>query len=61
MNRRIHDGSDMGIVWRVMITIAGVIPAILGITGVIIWASRQTRKLQMRRRAREDAAPVPAE
>lgn len=61
MSRRIHDGSDMGIVWRVMITIAGVIPAILGITGVIIWASRQTRKLQMRRRAREDAAPVPAE
>jgi uncharacterized iron-regulated membrane protein len=35
--RRWHDGTGMGPVWQVAIFIAGIIPALLSITGVIIW------------------------
>ncbi|MGI4732596.1 MAG: PepSY-associated TM helix domain-containing protein [Janthinobacterium lividum] len=35
--RRIHDGEGMGIVWQVVIFAAGIIPAILAVTGIIMW------------------------
>jgi uncharacterized iron-regulated membrane protein len=35
--RRWHDGTGMGAVWQTVIFIAGIIPALLSITGIIIW------------------------
>lgn len=35
--RRIHDGTGMGIVWQVIIFLGGVLPAILAVTGIIMW------------------------
>lgn len=35
--RRVHDGTDMGIVWQVIIFIGGIIPAVLAVTGIIMW------------------------
>jgi uncharacterized iron-regulated membrane protein len=35
--RRWHDGTGMGAVWQVVIFIAGIIPALLSVTGIIIW------------------------
>ena len=35
--RRVHDGTGMGLVWRVIITLGGLIPAVLAGTGVIMW------------------------
>jgi uncharacterized iron-regulated membrane protein len=35
--RRWHDGTGMGAVWQIAIFIAGIIPALLSITGIIIW------------------------
>ena len=35
--RRIHDGSGMWAVWRVIIFIGGILPAVLAVTGVIMW------------------------
>ncbi len=35
--RRWHDGTGMGPVWQVLIFLGGVIPALLSITGIIIW------------------------
>lgn len=46
--RRIHDGSDMGVIWRIIITLAGLIPAGLAVTGVIVWALRQGGKARNR-------------
>jgi uncharacterized iron-regulated membrane protein len=62
-NRRLHDGSDMGLVWRVVITAAGIVPALLGVTGVIVWAGRELRKARMRRRFKigAEGAAAPAE
>jgi uncharacterized iron-regulated membrane protein len=35
--RRWHDGTGMGPVWQVVIFLGGIIPALLSITGLIIW------------------------
>ena len=42
--RRIHDGADMGLAWRLIITLAGIAPAVLGVTGVIMWLRRRARR-----------------
>jgi len=61
-NRRLHDGAGTWLIWKVVITIAGIIPLLLGVTGVIVWLQRQFRKAAMRRRLADDgppASPVP--
>jgi uncharacterized iron-regulated membrane protein len=35
--RRIHDGTGMGIAWQVIIFLGGLLPAILAITGLVMW------------------------
>ncbi|MDD1451714.1 PepSY-associated TM helix domain-containing protein [Sphingomonas sp. H160509] len=35
--RRIHDGTDMGALWQIVIFLGGVLPAVLAVTGVIMW------------------------
>ena len=45
--RRWHDGTDMGIVWQVVIFLGGIIPALLSVTGLIIWW--RARKARRRR------------
>ena len=35
--RRWHDGTGMGPVWQTLIFLGGIIPALLSITGIIIW------------------------
>ena len=56
--RRIHDGTGMGIVWQVIIFLGGLLPAILAITGIIMWWRARGWKsdLKQRRRVRAAAA-----
>lgn len=42
--RKIHDGADMGLVWQVIIFLGGIAPAVLGITGLIMWLRRRARR-----------------
>jgi uncharacterized iron-regulated membrane protein len=35
--RRLHDGSNLGIVWQTIIFLGGLAPAVLGLTGVWMW------------------------
>ncbi|MGR6329040.1 PepSY-associated TM helix domain-containing protein [Sphingomonas sp. XXL09] len=35
--RRIHDGTGMGPVWQTIIFLGGLLPALLAVTGVIMW------------------------
>jgi uncharacterized iron-regulated membrane protein len=51
--RRVHDGADMGIIWQVIIFVGGIAPAVLGITGVIMWLRRRGRRLAQTRRLAE--------
>ena len=51
--RRIHDGDDMGPVWQAIIFLGGLLPAVLAVTGIIMWwrARRWRRDLATRRAA----------
>jgi uncharacterized iron-regulated membrane protein len=51
--RRIHDGEGMGPVWEAIVFLGGLLPAMLGVTGVIMWArARRWRgQLQAKRKA----------
>jgi uncharacterized iron-regulated membrane protein len=42
--RKVHDGADMGIVWQSVIFVAGLAPALLGVSGVVMWLRRRARK-----------------
>ena len=42
--RKIHDGAGMGLVWQVIIFVGGLAPAVLGLTGVIMWLRRRSRR-----------------
>jgi uncharacterized iron-regulated membrane protein len=42
--RQVHDGSDMGLAWRLVITVAGLAPAVLGLSGVVMWLRRRARR-----------------
>lgn len=53
--RRWHDGTDMGIVWQVVIFLGGIIPALLSVTGIVIWW-RARRARQRSRQAMAIAA-----
>ena len=53
--RRWHDGTDMGPVWQVLIFLGGIIPALLSVTGIIIWW-----RARQRRRANGKLAPAVA-
>ena len=53
--RRWHDGTDMGPLWQVVIFLGGIIPALLSVTGILIWW--RARKA---RRARAALTPATA-
>ncbi|MBX3483653.1 PepSY domain-containing protein [Phenylobacterium sp.] len=46
--RQIHDGNGMGPAWQAIIFVAGIAPAVLGITGVVMWLRRRARRRAVR-------------
>ena len=46
--RRLHDGTDMGLAWRLIITLAGAAPLVLSVTGLIMWLRRRARRIALR-------------
>ena len=58
--RRVHDGTGMGMTWQVIIFIGGVIPALLAVTGILMWLHARRRDRAMRER-RAAAILAPAE
>jgi uncharacterized iron-regulated membrane protein len=57
--RRIHDGTDMGLAWQIIIFIGGLIPALLAVTGIMMWLNIRRRDRAMRdRRAQRNGAAV---
>jgi len=51
MMRRIHDGNGMGALWQTIIFIGGLIPAILAVTGIMMWLRLRRRPAQPSRAA----------
>jgi uncharacterized iron-regulated membrane protein len=56
--RRIHDGTDMGWLWQAIIFAGGVIPALLGVTGVVMWWRARGWKADLAARQRAKRAGV---
>lgn len=48
--RQLHDGTDMGLVWQIVIFVGGIVPAVLTVTGVIMWWRRRGAKKALARR-----------
>jgi uncharacterized iron-regulated membrane protein len=57
--RRWHDGTGMGFGWQLIIFLGGIIPAILSVTGILMWW--RSRKWRGGARRRPRAEPVAAE
>ncbi|MGE5721332.1 MAG: PepSY-associated TM helix domain-containing protein [Sphingomonadales bacterium] len=51
--RVLHDGTGTGPIWQTIIFVAGLAPAVLGITGVIMWLRSCGWRRQLRRRKAE--------
>ena len=54
--RAIHEGSVGGPVWRLIVFLGGLIPAMLAVTGVIMWWRARGWKAQLAARQRTRAA-----
>jgi uncharacterized iron-regulated membrane protein len=54
--RRIHDGTGMGPVWQAIIFVGGIIPALLAVTGIIMWWRARGWKAALAARQRARAA-----
>jgi uncharacterized iron-regulated membrane protein len=53
--RRLHDGVRMGTLWQVIIVLSGIAPAILGVTGIIMWLRTRKWRGDARRKAEANA------
>ena len=42
--RKIHDGAGMGLVWQTIIFLGGIAPAVLSVSGLIVWLRRCARR-----------------
>lgn len=54
--RRIHDGTDMGAVWQIVVFLGGIVPTMLAVTGVMMWLRARRIKAAVRRSALPDGA-----
>lgn len=54
--RRIHDGTRMGGLWQTIIVLGGLLPALLAITGIIMWWRARGWKAELKARQAARAA-----
>ena len=59
--RRWHDGTGMGRAWHVVIFIGGIIPALLAVTGILMWLRTRRWRADVDRRRKGRLEPQPAE
>lgn len=49
--RRIHDGTGTPVVWQIVIFVGGILPAVLAVTGILMWLRTRRRRDKHRRAA----------
>jgi uncharacterized iron-regulated membrane protein len=59
--RRLHDGTGMGTIWQTLIFLGGIIPALLAVTGIMMWLRTRSARLRREKRRKAELAPLPAE
>ena len=54
--RWLHEGSHSGVIWKIIVFATGILPAIFGITGVMMWLrGRRNRKILRNRTIKQHA------
>lgn len=56
--RWLHEGSHSGEIWRFVVFLSGIMPAVLGVTGILVWL-RQRRQRALMKAARPSKASNP--
>jgi uncharacterized iron-regulated membrane protein len=59
--RRLHDGTGMGLGWQIVIFIGGIIPALLAVTGIVMWLRSRGWKAALEKKRKAKLTPQPAE
>ena len=57
--RRIHDGTGMPVAWQIIIFVGGILPALLAVTGILMWLRMRSRR-RRHRRMHAGATEIPA-
>ncbi len=55
--RWLHEGSHSGVIWKIIVFATGILPAIFGITGVMMWLRGQRNRKILRNRTIKQHAP----
>ena len=45
--RPVHDGGELGPLWRFLVFLSGLVPALFVTTGIIMWWKKRQRRLPM--------------
>ena len=59
--RRLHDGTGMGLGWQIVIFIGGIVPALLAITGIVMWLRSRGWRAELEKKRKARLVPQPAE
>ncbi|HEX7741029.1 MAG TPA: PepSY-associated TM helix domain-containing protein, partial [Sphingobium sp.] len=59
--RWLHEGSHSGEVWRFVVFLSGIMPAVLGVTGILIWLRQRRQRALMQKNTPHVAAKQPPE
>jgi cytochrome b subunit of formate dehydrogenase len=51
----------MGPVWQTIIFVGGIVPALLAVTGIVMWLRSRGWRAQLARRRKSRLSPQPAE
>ncbi|MDO8981901.1 MAG: PepSY-associated TM helix domain-containing protein [Afipia sp.] len=46
--RWLHEGSHSGEVWRFVVFLSGIMPAVLGVTGILVWLRQRRQRALMK-------------
>lgn len=49
--RWLHEGSHSGGLWRFIVFLSGIMPAVLGVTGILIWLRQRRQRALIKNRA----------
>ena len=58
--RWLHEGSHSGEVWRFIVFLSGIMPAVLGVTGILIWLRQRRQRALIKKNTPHAAANKPS-